>query len=129
MRADSVWIDRKSSLSVRRAISASAPASSTPVGPPPMMTKVSSRRLGRGVGFTLGGFEREQNPAPDFQRIVQRLETGRARRPFRVAEIGVRGAGRDDEVVVVDAAAVDDHPAASRRGSIVCASASSTCTF
>ena len=66
-------------------------------------------RLGRGVGFTLGGFEREQNLPPDLQRIVQRLETGRARGPFGVAEIGVRGAGRDDEVVVVDAPAIDDH--------------------
>ena len=28
------------------------------------------------VGFTLGRFEREQHLAPDFQRIVQGLESG-----------------------------------------------------
>ena len=48
MRADSGLMWRKSSRSVRRAISASAPASSTPVGPPPTMTKVSSRRCATG---------------------------------------------------------------------------------
>ena len=80
-----------------------------------MMTKVSSRAWAAASGLPLGGFEREQNPPPDLQRIVQRLETGRARGPFGVAEIGVRGAGRDDEVVVVDAPAVDDHPRAAAR--------------
>ena len=44
MRADSGRMRRKSCRSDWRAISASAPASSTPVGPPPTMTKVSSRR-------------------------------------------------------------------------------------
>ena len=34
-----------------RAISASAPASSTPVGPPPTMTNVSSRRCAVGIAF------------------------------------------------------------------------------
>ena len=44
IRAVAVEIVRKSWPSVWRAISASAPASSTPVGPPPTMTNVSSRR-------------------------------------------------------------------------------------
>ena len=42
MRAWPVSMDRNSSRSVRRAISARVPASSTPVGPPPTRTKVSS---------------------------------------------------------------------------------------
>ena len=65
-----------------RAISASAPASSTPVGPPPTMTNVSSRRCFAGSRFALGRLERQQHPPPHLERIVERLEPGRARRPF-----------------------------------------------
>ena len=111
MRADSGWMLRKSCGSDWRAISASAPASSTPVGPPPTMTNVSSRRCFAGVGFALGRFEGEQHPPPDLERIVQRLQSRRAMCPFRMAEVGMRRAGRDDQEVVVDRrrASVDDH--------------------
>ena len=51
MRARDVSIDRNSSRSVWRAISASVPASSTPVGPPPTSTNVSSSPLPRGIGL------------------------------------------------------------------------------
>ena len=51
MRAALVSIDRNSSRSVWRAISASVPASSTPVGPPPTSTNVSSSRC-RAASFS-----------------------------------------------------------------------------
>ena len=93
---------RKSLRSDCRAISASAPASSTPVGPPPTMTNVSSRRCAVDVGLALGRLERQQHPAPDLERIVERLEPGCARRPLGMTEVGVRRAGGDDQVVVGD---------------------------
>jgi hypothetical protein len=43
MRAERGSIERKSAASARLASSAIAPAISTPVGPPPTMTKLSSR--------------------------------------------------------------------------------------
>ena len=48
IRADSGWMLRKSCRSDCRAISASAPASSTPVAPPPTITKVRKRRCRAG---------------------------------------------------------------------------------
>ncbi len=47
IRADSGRMLRKSFRSDCRAISASAPASSTPVGPPPTITNVRNRRCQR----------------------------------------------------------------------------------
>ena len=111
MRADSGRMLRKSWRSDCRAISASAPASSTPVGPPPTITKVSSRRCASGIGLALGRLERQQHPPPDLQRIVERLQARRARRPLGMAEVRVRGAGRDDQVVV----RIDASPPSSRR--------------
>ena len=52
------------------------------------------------IGLALRRFEREQHPPSDLERIVQRLQSGRTRRPFGMAEVRVRGAGRDDQVVV-----------------------------
>ena len=87
----------------------------------------------RRVGLALGRLEREQHPPPHLERIVQRLQSRRARRPLRMAEVGVRRAGRDDQVVVRDRrrAAVDgpDRRARADRGVDCRASASSTCTF
>ena len=103
---------RKSWRSDCRAISASAPASSTPVGPAPTMTNVSRRRCASRVRFTLGRFERQQHPPPHLERIVQRLQPGRARRPFGMAEVRVRRAGRQHEIVVRDRLGAVDHHAA-----------------
>ena len=77
MRAElgSKW--RKSRASDCRAISASAPASSTPVGPPPTTTNVSSACASRGSGLALGPLERQQHAAPDLQRILERLQPRR----------------------------------------------------
>ena len=44
--------------------------------------------------------EREEEPAPDLQRILQRLEPGRQGFPFVVAEVRVACAGGHDERVV-----------------------------
>ena len=120
---------RKSLVSDWRAISASAPASSTPVGPPPTMTKVSSARRRAGIGLALGALEREQHAAAHLERILERLQAGRVRQPFVVAEVRVRRPRRDDQVVVAELGAVDEvhglRPPDRRRST----SPSSTSTF
>ncbi len=50
--------------------------------------------------------ERQQNPLADHGCIGDPLQSGREPRPFLVAEIGVRGAGREHKIVVVKAAFV-----------------------
>ena len=55
--ADVGSMERKSFLSVSREISATAPASSTPVGPPPIMTKVRSNFL-RCSSFSSSAFSK-----------------------------------------------------------------------
>ena len=95
--------DRSAGSSLRqrlRAISARAPAISTPVGPPPTTTKVSSARRLRRIGLALRALERQQDAAPDVERVFERLEPRRERMPAVVSEVGVRRAGRDDQVVV-----------------------------
>ena len=102
---------RKSRASDCREISASAPASSTPVGPPPTTTNVSSAlRAGR-IGLALGVLEREQHAAADLQRILERLQSGRERAPLVVAEVGVGRAGGENQVVVGHLAVGQDHAA------------------
>ena len=64
-----------------------------PVGPPPTTAKVEpAPRASRGIGFGFGALEREQHAAADRERIVERLQARRVRRPVVVAEIGVRRA-------------------------------------
>ena len=48
-----------------------------------------------GIGLPLRRLERQQHAPPHLERIVERLEPGRARRPFGMAEVGVRRAGRE----------------------------------
>jgi hypothetical protein len=95
--AGSMW--RNSPGSVCRAISASVPAISTPVGPPPMTTKVShgARRAGSAPSPPL---RRPAAPAADLEGVVQGLEAGREAGPLVAAEVAVRGAGGHDQVVV-----------------------------
>ena len=59
-------------------ISASVPASSTPVGPPPTMTNVSSSPARGRVGLALGPLERQQDAAP-HRRWRRRASSGPAR--------------------------------------------------
>ena len=60
-------------------------------------------------GLALGRLERDQDPAPDLGRVVDGLEPGRERRPLVVPEVAVARAGRDDQRVVRDRAAVRQH--------------------
>ena len=55
------------------------------------------------VGLALGALERQQHAAADLQRVLEALEPGRERLPLVVAEVGVAGAGGDDQVVVATA--------------------------
>ena len=80
-----VGVDRHGTrcVSVLNAISAIAPAVSTPVGPPPTTTKVRfAWRFVRVVG-ALGALEGEQHPPPDLERVLDRLQAGRVRSPTR----------------------------------------------
>ena len=91
---------RNSPASVSRASSAIVPASSTPVGPPPMMTKRHQRPPPVRVGLALGFFEGEQDTPSDRRRVLQRLQARREWLPFVMPEIGVPGSGRQHQRVV-----------------------------
>ena len=56
--------------------------------------------------FALGVLEGGEDARADLERVVERLQAGRVRRPFVVAEVVVRGARGDDQVVVGQLAAV-----------------------
>lgn len=64
------------------------------------------RRLLRRVRFGLGAFERQQQLAAQRDGIVQRLQAGRIIGPLIVAEVGVGGAGGQQQAVVVQRAAI-----------------------
>ncbi|MCW0450731.1 hypothetical protein NB706_003565 [Xanthomonas sacchari] len=53
-----------------------------------------------GVGFRFGTFERQQQVPAQLQRVVQGLQAGCVRGPVVVTEIGMGGAGGDQQVVV-----------------------------
>ena len=57
------------------------------------------------AAFVFGRLEREQDAPPQLGGILERLQARRDRRPVVVAEVGVRGPGRQDQVVVPDMAA------------------------
>ena len=80
---------RKSSFSVWRAISASAPASSTPVGPPPTTTKVSHAWRTAGSDVALGGLVGEQHAAAHLERVLDALQARRDARILVVSEVRV----------------------------------------
>ena len=52
------------------------------------------------IALALGRLERDQDPPPDLERVLDALEAGRDRRPLVVPEVRVRRAGREDEEVV-----------------------------
>ena len=92
---------RKSRARMSRDRSAIAPASSTPVGPPPTTTNVSRRAARRDRRLALGRLEREQHAAADLERVVEILEPGRDAAPSRRGRSSwCRAPGRDDQVVV-----------------------------
>ena len=95
---------RKSRETDLRASSAIAPAISTPVGPPPITTKVSSAwRRAWSVSVSACS-----SASSTLRRIAiassMRLEAGRMRGPFVAAEIAVARAGREDQPVIVERA-------------------------
>src|SRR6202521_5622276 len=99
MRAARGSMLRKSFANARLASSAMAPASSTPVGPPPTMTRFSSR---------LRSLEREQDAPANFGGILDALQARRERLPIIVAEISVACARGEDEIIVRDASTALD---------------------
>ena len=58
------------------------------------------------VGLALGVLEGQQHAAADLERVLDRLQAGRVRRPVVMAEIGVPRPGGDDQVVVGELRAV-----------------------
>src|SRR5581483_10810787 len=58
--------------------------------------------LPRRIRFTLSFLERDEDPPPDAERVLERLEPGRVRLPLVVPEVRMARASRDDQVVVAD---------------------------
>ena len=92
---------RKSLTNVTRAISAIAPAISTPVGPPPTTTKVIAASRTAWSRF-FRDLEGDQHAAADFQRVVEILQARRKFLPFSMPEIRMSRAGGDDQIIVGD---------------------------
>ncbi len=63
------------------------------------------------VRLELRALERHQNAAADLERVFDGLEARRVLAPAVVAEVGVGGAGGDDEEVVVHRAAAGENDA------------------
>ena len=105
---------RKSGGSVSCASSAMVPASSTPVGPAPTMTKVSSAARRCRIGLALGALEGDQDAPPQRGGVLQRLQAGRERLPFVMAEIGMPRAGGENERVIGQRVAVIEQHALAR---------------
>ena len=77
-----------------------APASSTPVGPPPTMTKVRCAARSAVIRLGLGGLEGAQQTRADEGRLLHVLHARCKRAPVIVAEIVVDRPRGEDEVVV-----------------------------
>ena len=61
------------------------------------------------VSLQLGRLERSEDPPANLDRVLERLEPGRGRAPFVMAEVRVAGAGRHDQGVVVDRIPFQQH--------------------
>src|SRR6266446_3834368 len=55
-----------------------------------------------GFVLTLGKFEGEENAAADFERVFNRLQTGRQWFPLLVTKVRMSGSGGDDQKVVIE---------------------------
>ena len=73
------------------------------------------RRAPLRIGLALGALEGEQDAPPQRGGVLQRLQAGRERLPFVMAEIGVARAGREDQRVVGQRVAVIEQHALVRR--------------
>jgi hypothetical protein len=56
--------------------------------------------------FVLSGFKGEENAPPQFRSVFEAFQPGGNGSPFLTAEVGVRRAGSEDEVIVVCPAVV-----------------------
>ena len=101
-RASSGLMFRNSARSVLVATSRIWPASSTPVGPAPTRAKVSQRAAFRRVGGGVRHLERAVDPAPDRERVGDRLHARCPVGELVMAEVGLPHSGGDDEVVVAE---------------------------
>ena len=79
-----------------------APAISTPVAPPPTMTKVSSRCRSASSSIDLGALEGDQKAPPDLGRVGNVLQPGCIRRPIVMAEIRMSRAGGEHKIIVIE---------------------------
>ncbi len=103
--------------SVSRVSSAMVPASSTPVGPATDDDEASSAPA-RSAGIALAVrpcSKAEQDAPADRRGVLQRLQAGRERLPFVMAEIGVPRAGGEHQRVVGDDRAIIQPARASPR--------------
>ena len=82
-----------------------APASSTPVGPAADDDEIERRMPALLDHLPLGQLEGQQHAAANLDGVFDGLEAGRERLPLVVAEVGVRGAGGEHKVVVVELSA------------------------
>ena len=107
MRAVRGSILRKSRAMTRFASSAMAPASSTPVGPPPTTTKVSKRRCSS--PSSLASARSKDSSILARMAVASSIFLRPRREPLPVGvAVGVAGAGGEDQVIVGDAFAFDD---------------------
>ena len=116
MRARDVSMARNSCLSVWRAISASVPASSTPVGPPPDDDERQQLVAPGRVRLALRPLERQQDAPADRDRVLERLQAWRMLLPFRVTEVGVPRAAAPESGSRSRSAGRRRAPDAARRG-------------
>ncbi len=105
---------RKSRVRLRAASSRICPASSTPVGPAPTMTKVIQKRSSASSVMSLGQLERAVDTTAQLHGVIDRLHARRDQCELVVAEVGLPRAGRHDEAVVGELVE------ASRAATVVC---------
>ena len=95
-------MDRKSRRSVSCAISPSAPANSTPVGPAPTITNLSHSRRFSGIALAFSRLERIEKFVTDLRRRLDGLQPRRGLLPVAVPEIVVPGACGDNQRIVTE---------------------------
>src|SRR5512139_2485054 len=62
------------------------------------------------VGLNLRSLEREENPCPDTEGRLERLESGRESPPLLLAKVVVRRPGGDDEIIKEYRFSLHDEP-------------------
>ena len=99
---------RKSRRSVSRAISPREPAELDAGRPATDQHERHPLASPLRIGFPFRGLERDEDPPPDLDGVLEGLQALGVLRPVVVPEVRVVGAGRHDERVVADRPAVRD---------------------